>query len=59
MNKTGKSIFLGFLLIPVNDSNKKRYVVATPERKFVSGFGEYSSKKEAKSAIRKMLGLRG
>lgn len=47
-----ESQYLGYLLIPVGYGQQKKFIVATLDRKYVSGLGEYGSKSEAKAVIR-------
>ena len=47
-----ESAYRGFLLIPVGYGQHKRYIIATLDRKFVTGLGEYESKGKAKEVIR-------
>ena len=47
-----ESKYLGYLLIPVGYGQHKKFIVATPDRKYVGGLGEYNSKSEAKAVIK-------
>lgn len=49
-----ETVYRGYLLIPVGHGQHKRFIVATLDRKYVSGLGEYESKAKAKEVVRNL-----